>query len=174
MAALAAKPDGPWTTFNHALDSRPPTERQRLIQTIACSEEALRVDFVRLITEIMASSKVGLSGDPAQVPMIVKFAFKDFIVTSAKRSATCKICGVKITDGLQTTSNFVRHIKTHPDRYCILLFSFIIKIKIFYSNEVRLSGIYHHGVMFDCSLFFFQFAIFGCPVARAVFHRCCL
>jgi hypothetical protein len=54
--------------------------------------------------------------DPIVVPKVVKFGFKDFHLTTTKRSATCKAHGAEITDGPRTTSNFVHYLKTHPDR----------------------------------------------------------
>lgn len=58
----------------------------------------------------------------APPPRIVQFGFVDFQVDieKKKRKAACKECGAKITDTTTTTSNFIRHYKTHKKRYVIL------------------------------------------------------
>ncbi len=40
----------------------------------------------------------------------------DFTLGPNKRIAKCNICGIKIKDAGSTTSNFIRHLKTHLDR----------------------------------------------------------
>ncbi|CAB1457883.1 unnamed protein product [Pleuronectes platessa] len=52
-------------------------------------------------------------------PKIIKFGFKDYIVdeNKKKRTAVCKVCSSKISDTIATTSNFIRHYKTHKKRY---------------------------------------------------------
>lgn len=50
------------------------------------------------------------------IPFVIAFAYKDFAQTSSKRTATCKECGVKINDAGSTTSNFLRHLRTHKNR----------------------------------------------------------
>ncbi|CAB1313696.1 unnamed protein product, partial [Coregonus sp. 'balchen'] len=47
----------------------------------------------------------------------VWFGYKNYEVVDKKRVAICKTCGSKITDGAATTSNFVRHLKLHKERY---------------------------------------------------------
>ena len=51
-------------------------------------------------------------------PKIIKFGFKDYIVdeNKKKRTAVCKVCSSKISDTIATTSNFIRHYKTHKKR----------------------------------------------------------
>lgn len=59
----------------------------------------------------MASSKT---------PRIVKFGYVEYNVEASKRVARCKFCQDRnvISDGLCTTSNFVRHMeRVHRDRY---------------------------------------------------------
>ncbi|CAB1343286.1 unnamed protein product [Coregonus sp. 'balchen'] len=51
------------------------------------------------------------------IPKIVWFGYKNYEVVDKKRVAICKTCGSKITDGAATTSNFVRHLKLHKERY---------------------------------------------------------
>ena len=50
------------------------------------------------------------------IPKIVSFGYKNYEVVNKKRSAVCKTCGSKISDGDATTSNFVRHLKLHKER----------------------------------------------------------
>ncbi len=52
----------------------------------------------------------------ANTPKVVSFGFKNYEFNAEKRTAKCKTCDTKISDGPQTTSNFVRHLKTHKDR----------------------------------------------------------
>ena len=51
-------------------------------------------------------------------PKIIQFGFKDYIVDDSKkrRTAVCKVCSSKISDTTTTTSNFIRHYKTHKKR----------------------------------------------------------
>ncbi|RXN14058.1 zinc finger BED domain-containing 4-like protein [Labeo rohita] len=51
------------------------------------------------------------------IPKVVSFGYKNYEVVNKKRIAVCKTCGSKITDGDATTSNFVRHLKLHKERY---------------------------------------------------------
>uniref|UniRef100_A0AAY3ZWF3 HAT C-terminal dimerisation domain-containing protein n=1 Tax=Denticeps clupeoides TaxID=299321 RepID=A0AAY3ZWF3_9TELE len=51
------------------------------------------------------------------IPKIVSFGYKNYEVVNKKRIAVCKTCGSKITDGDATTSNFVRHLKLHKERF---------------------------------------------------------
>nr|XP_046223416.1 uncharacterized protein LOC124046739 [Oncorhynchus gorbuscha] len=51
------------------------------------------------------------------IPKIIIFGYTDYTVVNKKRIATCKTCGKKITDGGATTSNFVRHLKLHKERF---------------------------------------------------------
>ncbi|KAG1935434.1 complement C1q-like protein [Pimephales promelas] len=44
--------------------------------------------------------------------VVVAFGFKNFLQQDGKRTALCKTCNVKI-DSQMTTSNFVRHLKSH-------------------------------------------------------------
>ncbi|KAG1925443.1 hypothetical protein F2P79_025533, partial [Pimephales promelas] len=47
------------------------------------------------------------------IPRVVAFGFKNFSKQDGKRIALCKTCNVKIADSQTTTSNFVRHLKSH-------------------------------------------------------------
>ena len=49
-------------------------------------------------------------------PRIIEFGFKDYVVKQRKRIAVCLTCNKTITDGDQTTSNFVRHLRIHRER----------------------------------------------------------
>jgi hypothetical protein len=49
-------------------------------------------------------------------PKVIAFGYKNYECSGNKRLANCGTCGVKISDGPQTTSSFVRHLKTHPER----------------------------------------------------------
>ncbi|CAL9706637.1 unnamed protein product [Knipowitschia caucasica] len=51
------------------------------------------------------------------IPKVVSFGYKDYQVINKKRTAVCKTCGSNITDGDATTSNFVRHLKLHKQRF---------------------------------------------------------
>ncbi|KAL7383777.1 hypothetical protein ABVT39_017213 [Epinephelus coioides] len=54
----------------------------------------------------------------AAVPFVITFGYKNFRQDGTnKRSADCKACGINIKDAGSTTSNFIRHLKTHPDRF---------------------------------------------------------
>ncbi|XP_020670837.3 uncharacterized protein LOC110091171 isoform X1 [Pogona vitticeps] len=57
---------------------------------------------------------------PMSIPRksIVAFGFTDVKKKTEKlRTAKCRFCGVLITDGMSTTSNFLRHIKTHSGKH---------------------------------------------------------
>ncbi|KAG1924952.1 hypothetical protein F2P79_025850, partial [Pimephales promelas] len=47
------------------------------------------------------------------ITRVVAFGFKNFLQQDGKRTALCKTCNVKIADSQMTTSNFVRHLKSH-------------------------------------------------------------
>ncbi|KAL7877082.1 hypothetical protein SRHO_G00037250 [Serrasalmus rhombeus] len=49
-------------------------------------------------------------------PFIIRFGYKNFAQVENKRAANCSVCGIKIQDAGSTTSNFIRHLKTHPER----------------------------------------------------------
>ncbi|XP_004210748.1 uncharacterized protein LOC101239302 [Hydra vulgaris] len=52
------------------------------------------------------------------VPGIVNFGYTKLEKKKEKtRSARCKFCQALITDGVATTSNFIRHLETHPGKY---------------------------------------------------------
>ncbi|KAL7381215.1 hypothetical protein ABVT39_002233 [Epinephelus coioides] len=60
----------------------------------------------------------------AAVPFVITFGYKNFRQDGTnKRSADCKVCGINIKDAGSTTSNFIRHLKTHPDRSVTLAVS---------------------------------------------------
>ena len=51
---------------------------------------------------------------------MVAFGYREFtILAYNRRVATCRECGRQITDTGSTTSNFIRHLKTHPDRFVL-------------------------------------------------------
>lgn len=52
-----------------------------------------------------------------RIPKVIAFGFKDFRVDNKKRIAVCKTCGRKINDVITTTSNFVRHLKSHKESF---------------------------------------------------------
>ena len=66
-----------------------------------------------LISKLLTMAASSLSGT---VPYVVTFCYKAFTQTANKRTATCKVCGIRINDAGSTTSNFIRHLKTHKDR----------------------------------------------------------
>lgn len=49
-------------------------------------------------------------------PRVISFAYKNFHSDGKRRSAQCKTCSTIISDKEGTTSNFVRHLKTHDDK----------------------------------------------------------
>ncbi|KAI4830297.1 hypothetical protein KUCAC02_001937 [Chaenocephalus aceratus] len=51
------------------------------------------------------------------IPKVVAFGYKNYAVLNKKRTAQCLTCATHITDGDATTSNFVRHLKLHKERY---------------------------------------------------------
>ncbi|KAJ7341173.1 hypothetical protein JRQ81_004982 [Phrynocephalus forsythii] len=54
----------------------------------------------------------------AQRKSILTFGFTDVKKKTDKlRTAKCRFCGVLITDSMSTTSNFLRHIKTHSGKH---------------------------------------------------------
>ena len=59
------------------------------------------------------------TGTPAAAAILLfTFGYKNFKQDGCnKRSADCKVCGIKIKDAGSTTSNLIRHLKTLPDRY---------------------------------------------------------
>ncbi|KAL7389924.1 hypothetical protein ABVT39_011917 [Epinephelus coioides] len=60
------------------------------------------------------------TGTPAAaaVPFVITFGYKNFKQDGTnKRSADCKVCSIKIKDAESTTSNFIRHLKTHLERF---------------------------------------------------------
>ena len=61
---------------------------------------------------------IGAGVMEAARPKMIKFGFKDYIVDDGKkkRTAVCKVCSSKISDTTTTTSNFIRHYKTHKKR----------------------------------------------------------
>ncbi|XP_013859738.1 zinc finger BED domain-containing protein 1 [Austrofundulus limnaeus] len=50
-------------------------------------------------------------------PFIITFGYKNFAQVANRRAANCSVCGIKIQDTGSTTSNFIRHLKTHPERF---------------------------------------------------------
>ena len=52
----------------------------------------------------------------ACTPQIVQFGYKNYNTDGKQRSAECKFCSHSIKDKEGTTSNFVRHIKTHDGK----------------------------------------------------------
>ena len=55
-------------------------------------------------------------GTPAAAPFIIKFSYKNFKQDAGKRSTDCQVCDIRIKDAGATTSNFIRHLKTHLER----------------------------------------------------------
>ncbi|KAJ7303242.1 hypothetical protein JRQ81_012178 [Phrynocephalus forsythii] len=54
----------------------------------------------------------------AQKKSIITFGFTDVRRKTDKlRTAKCRFCGVLITDGMSTTSNFIRHMKIHSGKH---------------------------------------------------------
>lgn len=62
----------------------------------------------------------------SSTPKVITFAYKNFESSVKRRSAQCRTCGEKINDGPQTTSNFTRHLKTHPEKYVFCLFAYLL------------------------------------------------
>ncbi|XP_078126608.1 cytochrome P450 2K1-like isoform X2 [Sander vitreus] len=50
---------------------------------------------------------------PGVVPFLISFAFNNFVNSGSNLTATCKVCGTKINEAGSTTSDFIRHLKTH-------------------------------------------------------------
>ncbi|XP_061880880.1 zinc finger BED domain-containing protein 4-like [Entelurus aequoreus] len=57
------------------------------------------------------------ASEQKMIPKIISFGYKNYEVVNTKRFAVCNTCGSKITDGQATTSNFVRHLKLHKERF---------------------------------------------------------
>ncbi|XP_043987015.1 uncharacterized protein LOC122839489 [Gambusia affinis] len=51
------------------------------------------------------------------LPRVISFGYVGYEISTKKRTATCKTCKKRISDGDATTSNFVRHLKLHKDRF---------------------------------------------------------
>ena len=53
-----------------------------------------------------------------KTPKIIQFGFRNFIQDQGRkrRKAVCNVCDKKISDTLETTSNFVRHYKLNKKR----------------------------------------------------------
>ena len=49
------------------------------------------------------------------LPRIISFGFSDYKETVDRRTAMCKVCKAKVGD-VCGTSNFNRHLKTHPEQ----------------------------------------------------------
>lgn len=54
------------------------------------------------------------------VPYVLSFGFLNVLDGISGRTATCKECGKTIKDTGTTTSNFIRHLRTHPQRLVTL------------------------------------------------------
>ncbi|XP_010795945.1 uncharacterized protein, partial [Notothenia coriiceps] len=79
-------------------------------------------------------------GTPAAVPLVIRFNYKNFEQNAGgtnKRSTHCKVCNIKIKDAGATTSNFIRHLKTHPESAV----SLIRYVTILTQHFLRLSSV---------------------------------
>lgn len=66
---------------------------------------------------LLTTMATGGTPAAAAVPFVIAFGYKNFKQDGTnKRSADCKVCSTRIKDAGSTTSNFIRHLKTHPDR----------------------------------------------------------
>ena len=77
--------------------------------------------FIRCTTHALLPrmTTMATSGTPAvaAVPFVITFGYKNFKQDGTnKRSADFKVCSTRSKDAGSTTSNFIRLLKTHPDR----------------------------------------------------------
>ena len=70
---------------------------------------------MRAATDIKTSLTMAAKSSSGTVPYVVTVGYKAFTQTANKQMATCKVCGIMINDAGSTTSNFIRHLKTHKD-----------------------------------------------------------
>ncbi len=65
---------------------------------------------------VSCSNNTMASTPVAAVPFVITLGYNNFTQGPNKMIAKCNVCGIKIKDAGLTTSNFIRHLKTHPDR----------------------------------------------------------
>ncbi len=77
---------------------------------ISCG--TLHIWSARSQMTVSCSNNTKASTPAATVPFVI--TYNDFIQGPNKRITKCNICGIKIKDAGSTTSNFFKHLKTHP------------------------------------------------------------
>lgn len=95
---------------HYVCKARAPTGSDRL-RFFFVTEAGARTDADDQWIIIMATAAVHSS-----TPRIIQFGYKNYHSDGKRRSAQCKTCLSSITDKEGTTSNFVRHLKTHEDK----------------------------------------------------------
>ena len=68
--------------------------------------------FVLLLDDVIISISRMASN---LVPRVISYGFKNYSESVDKRTADCRFCKTKVTEVTRTTSNFVRHLKTHHE-----------------------------------------------------------
>ncbi|KAK5617930.1 hypothetical protein CRENBAI_024641 [Crenichthys baileyi] len=75
----------------------------------ACTQTTAHV---QTITIMVASVSTHVSVPP----FVITFGYKNFTQAANKRAANCIICDIKIQNAGSTTTNFICHLKSHPER----------------------------------------------------------
>jgi hypothetical protein len=75
-----------------------------------------RMDTSGGVANNSSSTSTNASYRSSLLPKVISYGYKDFREEGDKRQASCKFCRAKISDVAGTTSNFVRHLKCHPEQ----------------------------------------------------------